>query len=85
MLRFYTQACSRCERSRCSGSSHIRRIQDSSLSLIIILAGRYNDLGHMQHCVKMREDAISFHQFCYSKQVPNTITIESSPNKDSEY
>lgn len=52
----------------------IRRIQNPSLSLIIILAGT-NDLGHLQSAKEISDTVISLHQFCYSEQIPNTIVI----------
>jgi lysophospholipase L1-like esterase len=52
----------------------IRKIQDPSLSLVILLAGT-NDLGHRREPAEIAQDILDMHKLCHDEGVPHTIAI----------
>jgi lysophospholipase L1-like esterase len=57
----------------------IRRIQDPSPSLVILLAGT-NDLGYRRSVEDIVKSITSLHQLCYQEGTPHTIAIGIPPS-----
>jgi lysophospholipase L1-like esterase len=57
----------------------ILRIQDPSLSLVVLLAGT-NDLGYRCSVEDIVNSITSLHQLCYQEGIPHTIAIGIPPS-----
>jgi lysophospholipase L1-like esterase len=56
----------------------VRKIQDPSLSLVILLAGT-NDLGYGRPVEDIVESVVGLHRVCY-EEVPHTLAIGIPPS-----
>jgi lysophospholipase L1-like esterase len=52
----------------------IRKMQDPSFSLVILLAGT-NDLSHPREPAEIAQDIVDMHKLCHDENVPHTIAI----------
>jgi lysophospholipase L1-like esterase len=57
----------------------VRKIQDPSVSLVILLAGT-NDLGYGRPVEDIVESVVGLHRICYEEQVPHTLAIGIPPS-----